>query len=96
MSTKFDKTPMCEVCGKKPAMSFSYFSQELPGKQWRFCCLCTDETETYYVKIDDFFSSAGSTVDWLAHLHKKSWVQWPEFMDMMHRFRKATESFNKI
>lgn len=96
MSIEFDKTPMCEVCGKNVATSFSFFDHEAPGKRWRFCCLCTSEPETYYVPIDACFSSPSSTVDWLAHLHEKTWIDWGEFMAMMRRFRAATGSFNKL
>ncbi len=96
MKTKFDKKPICEKCRKGVAISFSYFDHAPSGKHWRFCCSCTDETEKYYVKIDSFFSSAASTIDWLAHLHEKDWVDWRDFMNMMDRFRDATGSYSKM
>lgn len=36
------------------------------------------------------------TVDWLAHMHPKQWMNWSDFMDMVKRFRVATDSFNSL
>ena len=91
---RFPKEPMCEACGDAPATSFSYFKSH-PHK-WRFTCQCTSNSETYYVMLDRIFSSPASTVDWLAHLNEKPWVDWPAFMKMMDRFRSATGSFNQL
>jgi hypothetical protein len=94
----FKKTPICEICGNKPATSFSHFR---PGNikgvsGWLFTCICTDETEDYYIKLADFFSSPPATVDWLAHVNEKTWVDWSDFMAMMDRFREATDSYNQV
>jgi hypothetical protein len=93
---KFPQEPLCEWCGEDTAYSFSYFKHQPPGRQWQFTCECTSDKETYYVEFDRFFSSPASTTDWLAHLHEKPWMNWKEFMDMIRRFRKATNSFNQI
>jgi hypothetical protein len=58
-----------------------------------FCCECTSEKEVYYIEFHRFFASPAATVDWLAHMHEKSWMDWPDFMAMMHRFRAATASY---
>ena len=63
---------------------------------WKFCGLCTSNSEDYYILLEYFFDSPGSTVDWLAHMHEKTGMDWVGFMDMMHRFRNATGSFNKL
>ena len=97
MTTEFDKTPECEVCQKEHATSFSSMNTEA-GRitEWRFCGPCTSNYEDYYILIDDFFDSPASTVDWLAHMHEKEGMDWQSFMEMMHRFRRATRSFNKL
>ena len=96
MKTRFDKTPLCEVCGKEQAISFSSMEKKA-GRitKWKFCGMCTSESERYYITFDRLFRSPGSTVDWLAHMHEKEGMDWQNFMEMMHRFRGATESFNK-
>jgi hypothetical protein len=86
----WNKTPICEVCGKEPATSFSWIDGD-----WKFCGDCTADSEIYYVELRLFFHSPAATVDWLAHLAEKDWVDWRLFMDMMTRFREATESFNQ-
>ena len=93
MKTKFNKTPKCEVCENEDAISFS--SMEIIDgmlTHWKVCGLCTSDTEKYYVEIYHFFDSPSSTVDWLAHLNEKS-MDWKNFMEMMERFRRLTNSF---
>jgi hypothetical protein len=41
------------------------------------------------------FDSPSLTVDWLAHLHEKSWFQADDFFDMRDRFRRSTGSFGQ-
>lgn len=136
MKPKFKQQPLCEVCGLRPAISFSYFKphenkqtldskalhlitpittmtpkqilaydehpDKLPdrylhsGGNWMFTCECTSDHEHYYVMLTDFFKTPASTVDWLAHLHHKPWMNWENFNQMMFRFRKATNSFNSL
>jgi hypothetical protein len=86
------RVPQCEVCGNEPATSFSWFKDD---GTWKFCGDCTRETETYYIQFNSIFKSPSSTVDWLAHMHEKNWMNWQVFGDMMHRFRAATDSFHE-
>jgi hypothetical protein len=96
---KWKHQPFCEVCGDEPATSFSYVNitkTGAPGKgRWVFAGACTTESERYYMEFKRIFKSPASTVDWLAHMHEKNWMDWNDFMDMMDRFRAATESFNQ-
>ncbi len=84
------KQPLCEVCGAEPATSFSWIK-----KTWKFCGVCTMDYEDYYIEFDRFFNSPAATVDWLAHMDEKKWMDWTAFMAMMARFRKATDSFHQ-
>ncbi len=84
----FNKQPFCEVCLDEPATSFSWI-----GKKWTFTGDCTRTTEDYYILFEQFFKSPEATVDWLAHMNEKQWMDWPDFMNMMDRFRAATNSF---
>jgi hypothetical protein len=90
---KFTKQPVCERCNAEPATSFSYFKE---SAKWMFTGACTTDTEHYYIEFERFFASPSSTVDWLAHMDEKGWMRWPDFMAMMRRFRKVTDSFNSI
>ncbi len=96
MKTAFKKIPQCEICNAEEASSFSCMSAN-SGKMtdWKFCGACTSEKEVYYIPIDGFFASPRSTVDWLAHMHEKD-MDWKSYMDMMRRFREATDSYNAL
>jgi hypothetical protein len=69
-------------------MSFSYFKDNETGKRWMFCCMCTADTEDYYIKLDRFFATRNSSVWWLVHMHEKVWMDWNEFMDMLSRYHE--------
>jgi len=94
------KRPICEKCGKEPAISFSYFGRRVENKtqeqQWFFTGMCTADSEMYYVELDRFFNSPASTVDWLAHLNSKGWIDWADFMSMIRRFRDATGGYDQL
>jgi hypothetical protein len=88
----FSEKPMCEICVADEATSFSYIPDNTsdPTGEWKFVCDCTKEIEDYYIYIEDFFSIPPVTVDWMAHMHEKNWMDWGDFMDMMTRFKIAT------
>lgn len=99
----FDKKPMCEICGNKKA---THFTLERPDTcsdaiikaegRWRFVCQHEEDyNEFANISIESFFKSPSATVDWMAHTHEKDWMNWDNFMDMIHRFRKSTGSFGK-
>ncbi|WP_353572496.1 hypothetical protein [Candidatus Albibeggiatoa sp. nov. BB20] len=93
----FQNKPICEVCGKSKAISFSYFVTNADsGGNWKFTCECTKDDEDYYILLKDFFSSPASTIDWLAHINEKGWMNWNDFMNMMERFRHATDSYHMM
>ena len=87
---KWKIKPLCEVCRLEPATSFSFVD-----KRWVFVGNCTSDSERYYIEFKRLFRSPAATVDWLAHMHEKNWMDWDSFMDMLTRFRQATESFGK-
>lgn len=93
--SKFKKEPKCEKCCIEEATAFVCIDGKSPSGigSWKFCCKCTSDEESYYIPIDNFFSHPAVTVDWLAHMHEKTWMNWNDFMDMITRFRKATNSF---
>lgn len=97
----FKKAPMCEICNAKVA---THFSLERPNTTnhelikedgiWRFVCADEEDyNEMYHCEIENFFKTPIDTVDWMAHLHEKGWMNWNNFMDMMYRFRKETDSY---
>jgi len=86
---KFKKTPMCELLGNVPAEHFTYRR----GK-WLFVSTEADEDwNEYHFPIAGFFATPASTTDWLAHLSEKGWFDPKDFCKMLHRFRKATDSY---
>ncbi len=91
----FNKKPMCEVCKKKEAISFSlecswdeFQSDPKHYGVWKFTCECNENKEQRYILINKFFESPTETIDWMAHYHLKEFVNWDKFMDMIVRFRK--------
>ena len=91
----FKKTPSCELCSAEEATAFSLIAisgQPMDG-EWKFVGACSNENEEYYIEIERFFKNPPASVDWIAHMHEKSWMNWQSFMDMMTRFRAATNSF---
>jgi len=97
----FRKEPICEICHEKKATHFSLSRPDTTDHKlikehgnWR--CVCADEedyNEMSHVSIEDFFKSPIGTADWMAHLHEKGWMNWDNFMDMIYRFRKETNSY---
>lgn len=90
----FSKFPLCEVCGENEANSFSLISIETEpyDGNWNFVCDCTQVVEDYDIPINQFFSDPTTTVKWMTHMHKKRWMNWSDFMDMIERFRYTIDS----
>jgi hypothetical protein len=90
--------PLCESCGREPAVSFSWFADRerwyAPRSgRWRFVGACTSEVELYYIAIHGrgrgFLDSATSRERWLAHLEEKTWFDRADFFAMLARFEAA-------
>lgn len=99
----FEQKPMCEICGTKEATHFILETSDttddailkVKGK-WKFVCQDEDDSNEFtHIPIDRFLKNPSATVDWMAHTHEKAWMNWDNFMDMIHRFRKATGSYFK-
>lgn len=98
---KFNNKPMCEICGKNEAISFSLESEwqsnskdyKNTGK-WQFTCECNEKKEQRDINIDEFFKTPSETVDFLAHYHQKEIMNWDNFMDMIVRFRKEINGWS--
>lgn len=90
----FPSKPSCEVCNSQTAQNFTC---ERLTSEWRFLCnSCSDLVpDSYPVELARFFETPAATVDWIAHLSEKSWMNQKIFADMMVRFRAATDSFNQ-
>jgi hypothetical protein len=98
MSETFKRTPTCERCRLKEAITFI---QEIETKRWSFICPQCRATgpgsgPEYEVAIASFFHSPPATVDWMAHLYEKEEFDGRSFAVMFHRFREATGSFGVI
>lgn len=94
----FKIKPMCEKCAENEATSFSLIITDAALSQgdWRFVCECTVENEGYFIPISSFFANPPAAVDWMAHMQEKSWMDWKNFMEMITRFRKATDSYGAL
>jgi protein-arginine kinase activator protein McsA len=93
MTKSPNPVPLCEVCGKNPATSFSHFyDQASKHGSWKFCCMCTSGKEDYYIEFSRFSESLNETMDWLAHMDEKKWMDWKDFIDMAHRYRSAKKA----
>jgi len=94
----FKTKPVCEEYNKSEATSFSLISagSDSSKDNWKFVCEYTAENEGYYIIIDDFFANPPEAVDWMAHMQEKSWMDWNNFMEMMSRFRNATDCLGSL
>lgn len=79
--------PLCEACGRAPAVSFSAFNDR-DGKPWRWAltCYCTSTRESYYVKFPDFFREPQH---WIEHLTPKFWFSAERFLEALGRALEA-------
>lgn len=84
--------PKCEVCGQAPAESFSWFQDD---DSWKFCCMCTSETETYYLKLRDYFRSEHSQAEFIYHLKEKNWFKPDDFAAMLIRYHIERSKQNR-
>jgi hypothetical protein len=83
---------MCELLPNEPAEHFTH-----RNGRWMFVSTVAHELpDEYHFEIDRFFNSPRSTVDWLAHLHEKTWFDANDFCEMMDRFRIVTGSYGAI
>jgi len=88
------KNPICEVCGKNEAISFSFFAlseDRLSGGDWKLTCNCTSVDEDYYVTFNNFNAEENETLE---HLRRKRWMKDPRTMDSflaaVKRYKAAT------
>ena len=89
---KFKVTPRCEIL---PTLEAEHFTHK--NGKWLFVSTqAPEDWDEYHFKIADFFKTPAATVDWLAHLSEKAWFNPADFLAMMHRFRKATDSYGAI
>jgi hypothetical protein len=84
--TKSNQNPTCEICGKVPAEFF--WSGENPEREqndWKFTCdnCCSDD---YAFEIKGFFKNPKEELDWIWHLRDKTWMDMPNFMQMLDRW----------
>lgn len=93
---KFPQKPTCEQCDGRTAECFVATKVNSGKAEWQFLCMFCSQDHGYPIEIHRLFHSPASTVDWLAHMDEKGWMQWDNFMEMMGRFREATQSYNKI
>ena len=91
---QFKTQPICEECENEPATAFTVSSFQNP--EWKFTGDCTSDNDAYYIDFKRFFHSPDATVDWLAHMNEKNWMNWQDFMAMMHRFRESTKSYGQL
>jgi hypothetical protein len=88
----FKKQPPCELLPDHSATHFSF-----RRGQWFFVSTqAPEDWNEYSFPINNFFASPASTIDWLAHLSEKDWFNAQDFCSMMHRFRKATDSYGVL
>ena len=92
---KFNKQPICELCEEAEATKFMLNTDGI----WSFICeKCEDDYDCLYQSdvIDYVCGSIGQTIDFLVSLDKdkNTLMKWSEFMNMMFRFREATDSFD--
>lgn len=87
---------MCEVCGKNEANSFSSFGYHEDKIHWLFVCMCTNEDEDYYIRINDYYRDVDKDHSWLDHLEEKTWFKRGDFISMIKRYELLNNSVDTI
>jgi len=90
---KLVKSPLCEMCGKKPAVSFAWFQDHdrpitRPNGKWMATCFCTSDIEDYYVTFDLYFHGKKEQNDWDSHLYRKTWFDNADWWKMLGRLQE--------
>jgi hypothetical protein len=95
---------MCEVCGKNPAVSFSFIRRFADdGRQrtieCKLACFCTSNIEYYYIcfygrkdRQGGFFDSDESALGWIEHMQKKTWFEESGFWEALGRVEKVRQA----
>lgn len=92
----FEHDAKCEKCKKGVATCFVFPQSDAAYLNCFFWCDdCQNETNPYWVGFEDYFNTAESITDWMAHLSGKRWFDSINFFEMMKRLRKETKSFGK-
>lgn len=78
---------VCDHCKKEICLFDGWLScPDVNAPDWQF--VCKDCPDGFYdIPASRFFHSAGSTIDWLAHLIEKRWFDPPKFFEFMDRLR---------
>jgi len=67
---------VCEVCGKRKAMSITHNKET---DAWKFCCSSCWE-DGYYVAFDQIANPPHEKMNWVEHMQKKGWVDMEQFL----------------
>ncbi|HET8797576.1 MAG TPA: hypothetical protein VFO89_07810 [Thermoanaerobaculia bacterium] len=83
---------VCEICDIKTAVAFALIGPVGSHGSWKLSCVTCHEDEEYGIKFTEFFRSPEETIEWLAQLAEKSWIDWADFIRMILRLRGADVS----
>jgi hypothetical protein len=84
----------CEVCGREPATSLSWFADKRHcyadrSGTWRLAGAGSNTTESYYVMLADYRAHPER---WLTHLAEKRWCDLDNFRAAAARLDTAVRS----
>lgn len=87
-------TPLCEVCGREPAVSASWFADRSNwygpwSGTWKLAGLCSTPTEQYYIFLPDLLARLDR---WREHLIEKTWFDPNDFEALLGRYQVAAGS----
>jgi hypothetical protein len=88
-------TAKCERTGKDISLRDGFFTADPFTGEWSFVGKdAPEKSGEYNVAVDDLLSSPKSLVDWLAHLHEKTWFDPEKFFQFFERFRESNGLYN--
>jgi hypothetical protein len=88
------KKVKCDRTDKLIQLEDGFFTADPFTGTWQFVSANAPESGAdYNIPVSDLIKSAESLVDWLAHIHQKTWFKPDLFFDFFVRFRRENGLF---
>ena len=82
------KSAKCERTGQNIPLTDGYLVGSVTTGEWSFVSASAiHKPLEYNIAVKSLTATPEAMVDWLAHLHEKTWFVHSKFFDFFHRFR---------
>jgi hypothetical protein len=91
------KTAKCERTGQQILLVDGFLVANAATGEWSFISIDAEEhSYDYHVAISALIKSPEALVDWMAHLHEKSWFKPTKLFEFFERFREENSLFGSL